>query len=249
MVDPRLIAIVTLAFVTESALGFGASVIVATLGALLGPLDAVMPAFITVNLVLSTWVAWSARGHIDRALLSREILPLAGVGLAGGLALSHAADRPLARMGFGLGVALLAGGELRRALAREQGAAVIPRVTAAASLVSGGVVHGVFGAGGPLIVYVVSRKNIDKAAFRATLSALWLILNAVLVARWTLDGTWTARTARTALWLAPALLLGSALGTALFRALPPRGFRVTAAAVMAAAGLSLTARTLIAMLG
>ncbi|MEZ4391136.1 MAG: sulfite exporter TauE/SafE family protein [Polyangiales bacterium] len=249
MVDPRLLVIVTFAFVTESALGFGSSVIVATLGALLGPLDAVMPAFITVNLALSSWVALRARAHIDRALLLREILPLAGLGLALGLAFARVADRPVARAAFGLGVALLAGNELRRILDPRAVNTAIPRARAGLSLFAGGVVHGVFNAGGPLIVYVVSRKNVDKATFRATLSALWLVLNAALIARWLTDGTFTARTARDALWLAPALVLGTALGSALFQRLPPRGFRITAAAVMGAAGLSLTARTLVAMLG
>lgn len=247
MADPRLLLIVTLAFVLEAALGFGSSVIVATLGALLGPLDAVMPAFITVNLALSTWVVATAHAHVERRLLLREVLPLAGLGMLMGFTLGGAADRPLARVIFGLGVAALALTELRRALSPPREGAALSRASAVGVLFAGGVVHGVFSAGGPLIVYVVGRRGLEKAAFRATLSTLWLILNAALVARWVVSGAWSARTARDALWLAPALLVGTALGGALFRRLPPRAFRVTAAGVMAAAGLSLTARTLLTL--
>lgn len=247
MADPRLLLIVTLAFVLEAALGFGSSVIVATLGALLGPLDAVMPAFITVNLALSAWVVSTARAHVRWALLLREVLPLAGLGVLLGFTVGAAADRPLARVLFGVGVAALALSELRRVLTPPRREAALSRASAGGVLFAGGVVHGVFSAGGPLIVYVVGRRGLEKAAFRATLSALWLILNAGLVARWVISGAWSARTARDALWLAPALLIGTTLGGGLFRRLPPRAFRVTAAGVMAAAGLSLTARTLLTM--
>lgn len=247
MADPRLLLIVTLAFALEAALGFGSSVIVATLGALLGPLDAVMPAFITVNLALSAWVVTTAHADVNRGLLLREVLPLAGLGMLLGFTLAAAADRPMARGMFGVGVAALALGELRRVLSPPRAEAGLSRAAAVGTLLAGGVVHGVFSAGGPLIVYVVGRRGLEKAAFRATLSTLWLILNAALVTRWVLSGAWTARTARDALWLAPALLIGTTLGSALFRRLPPRAFRVTAAGVMAAAGLSLTARTLLTM--
>jgi uncharacterized membrane protein YfcA len=247
MADPRLLLIVTLAFVLEAALGFGSSVIVATLGALLGPLDAVMPTFITVNLALSAWVVTTAHAHVEKGLLLREVLPLAGLGVLLGFTVGAAADRPLARAMFGVGVAALALGELRRVLSPPRAEAGLSRAAVVGTLFAGGVVHGVFSAGGPLIVYVVGRRGLEKAAFRATLSALWLILNAALVARWVISGAWTVRTARDALWLAPALLIGMTLGGALFRRLPPRAFRVTAAGVMAAAGLSLTARTLLTM--
>ena len=244
MADPRVLLIVTVAFVMEAALGFGSSVIVATLGALLGPLDAVMPAFITVNLALSAWVVATSRAHVRVALLAREVLPLSGVGVLLGFTLGRAADLPAARVCFGAGVALLAGAELRRALRPPPREVPLSRAASVGALLAGGVVHGVFGAGGPLIVYVAGRRGLDKRAFRATLSALWLLLNAALIARWVADGTCTARTLRDALWLAPALLAGTALGTALFKRLPPRGFRVTAAAAMGAAGLSLALRTL-----
>ncbi|MFO0626832.1 MAG: TSUP family transporter [Polyangiales bacterium] len=246
MADPRLLLIVTLAFVLEAALGFGASVIVATLGALLGPLDAVMPAFITVNLALSAWIVATSHAHVARGLLLREVLPLAGLGVLLGFTFGGAADRPAARMLFGVGVAALALGELRRVRTPARVETSLPRAAAAGALFAGGVVHGVFSAGGPLIVYAVGRRGLEKAAFRATLSALWLILNVVLVTRWVHGGVWTARTARDALWLAPALLLGTTLGSALFRRLPAQAFRVSAAGVMALAGLSLTARTLLA---
>lgn len=245
MAELWLPLIVAGALLVEAALGFGSSVIVATLGAQLGPLDRVMPAFITVNLALSAWVTATSWRDIDRALLLRLVLPLASVGLALGFALGGAADRPAARAAFGAGVAVLSALELVRAVAPSRDARPLSPVPSAAMILLGGVVHGVFSAGGPLVVYVVARRVGEKRVFRATLSALWLLLNAALVARWVADGTWSSRTARQALLLVPSLLLGSALGAALYRALPQRAFRVAAASVMGAAGLSLLLRTLL----
>jgi uncharacterized membrane protein YfcA len=246
MADPRLQLLVALAFVLESALGFGSSVMVATVGAAFGSLDAVMPAFITANLALSAWIVATAWRDIDGPLLLRGILPAVSAGLVVGLAFGRAADRPIARLAFGAGVVALSLSALRGG----DGAArrPLPGTAATLLLALGGVVHGVFNAGGPLVVYVVSRRAPAKAAFRATLSALWLLLNLALIARWSLAGVWTVRTAAAALVLAPALAVGVALGGALFRRLPPRTFRAAAAAVMAAAGASLCARTLVAML-
>lgn len=245
MADLWLPLIVAAALLVEAALGFGSSVIVATVGAQLGPLDQVMPAFITVNLLLSAWITATAWRDIDRALLLRAVLPLASAGLALGFALGGAADLPAARVAFGAGVTLLSSLELLRTFAPARDARPLAPWASAAMILLGGVVHGVFSAGGPLVVYVVARRVSEKRVFRATLSALWLLLNAALIARWVATGAWTAQTARLALLLTPSLVFGSALGAALYRALPQRAFRAAASSVMGAAGLSLLVRTLL----
>ena len=52
----------------------------------------------------------------------------------------------------------------------------------------GGFVHGLFGTGGPMIVYVVRRRLADKRAFRSTLAVLWLVLNIGLLSKFALAG-------------------------------------------------------------
>lgn len=244
MAEPAVLALVTAAFVVEGALGFGASVVVATLGALLFDPARVMPAFVTANLALSLWVAASAWRCVDARLLVGGILPPVALGLGLGLALPAGANHPAARVAFGLLVAALAARELHRALRSVDGGRPLPAGLGFGLLALGGVVHGVFAAGGPLVVLVVSRRATDPRVFRATLSTLWLVLNTALVLGWAARDVWTTRTLRDAVLLTPAVLLGGALGSALHRALPARGFRLAAAAVLGLSGLSLAARTL-----
>lgn len=50
-----------------------------------------------------------------------------------------------------------------------------------AFLVLGGITHGLFVCGGPLIVSYIIVKLKDNNTFRATLSAVWIVLNTILM--------------------------------------------------------------------
>ena len=54
-------------------------------------------------------------------------------------------------------------------------------VAAYAILIAAGVVHGMFVCGGPLLVTYASMKLKDTKEFRATLSAVWIVLNTVIL--------------------------------------------------------------------
>ena len=64
-----------------------------------------------------------------------------------------------------------------------------------ALLFLGGIVHGVFSSGGPLVVLYAKRQLQDKNQFRATLCLLWTVLNAILIATYFIEGSFTAETA------------------------------------------------------
>jgi hypothetical protein len=48
-------------------------------------------------------------------------------------------------------------------------------------LLLGGMIHGAFASGGPFLVVYATRKLTDKGNFRATLSAVWLTLNSIMM--------------------------------------------------------------------
>ena len=48
-------------------------------------------------------------------------------------------------------------------------------------LLASGLVHGVFVCGGPLLVTYASRQLKDTQEFRATLSAVWIVLNGIMM--------------------------------------------------------------------
>lgn len=57
----------------------------------------------------------------------------------------------------------------------------LPEALSMLLLVISGVIHGVFVCGGPLLVTYASSKLKDTNEFRATLSAVWIVLNSVIL--------------------------------------------------------------------
>ncbi len=123
--------------------------------------------------------------------------------------------------------------------------AVRPLATAPAAvlLVLGGFIHGAFGTGGPMAVYVAGRQLDDKRVFRSTLSALWLLLNGVLVATYAFGGYLTLRTAKLSLVMLVPLLVGTVVGEWTHRRLKGRSFAVLVFGVLLVAGLVLALRS------
>jgi uncharacterized membrane protein YfcA len=140
---------------------------------------------------------------------------------------------------FGLFVLLLAALEI----ARASGAAPTvrqPTWSDRALLTVGGVIHGAFATGGPMVVFVLGRTLAsDKATFRATLSLLWLVLNAILLLSFAADGRITADTLPLTGAFVVALLLGFGLGEVLFRCVSATRFRSAVFAMLGVAGLLL----------
>jgi uncharacterized membrane protein YfcA len=75
-------------------------------------------------------------------------------------------------------------------------------------LVLGGVVHGAFSSGGPLVVLYAKRQLHDKGQFRATLCLLWSVLNTILITTYFIEGSFTGQTAIATAEFVPFLIAG-----------------------------------------
>lgn len=230
------------AFTVEAAIGFGSTVVAVSLGSLLVPVHELLPAYVPVNLVLSAILTARNARAIDRRRLFVAILPAMLVGLPAGLFLFHTASDRSLQVAFGLLVVVLSALELGATRRSPSAPRPLPRGAGAALLVGAGVVHGAFSTGGPLVVYVLGRAGLDKTAFRATLSALWLVLGAILVTSYALSGSLTATTGRTSALLLPPLVIGLALGERLHRRVSPATFQRLVFALLLVAGAALAVR-------
>ncbi|MGB4407752.1 MAG: sulfite exporter TauE/SafE family protein [Sphaerochaeta sp.] len=79
-------------------------------------------------------------------------------------------------------------------------------------LIAGGIIHGIFSSGGPLVVLYASRQLQQKGKFRATLCLLWTTLNTILIATYLIEGSFTAPIAKTTALLIPFVLAGIVAG-------------------------------------
>jgi uncharacterized membrane protein YfcA len=241
LVDGRLVAlgaVVLLAFAVEATIGFGATVVAIALGAFLLPIDALLPVFLPLNGVLSAILVARELRHVDWRRLLREVLPWMALGVPiGAFALVRLDPHPV-RVAFGVFVVVLAAIELRRA---APAGSPPPRAAGRALLVLAGVLHGAFATGGPAVVYVLGRTLDDKRRLRATLCALWLLLNLVLITLFAVRGELGRSTLVETAKLAPFMLAGLAAGELLHRRVPEALFRRIVFAFLGVAGVVLAA--------
>lgn len=233
---------IALAYTIEAALGFGSIVIALALGALLLPMSDLLPVLVPLSMAMNLLVMVRLHRQVDRALLLLRIAPwmLAGM-LAGYLlrpALGDAALVPL----FGALVLAFALRESWRMRHRTP-APPHPLWRARALTAAAGITHGLYASGGPLLVAALTGTTLDKATLRATLIAVWLVLNTGLTVLYAADGTLAPALPRAAAYL-PVMLASVLVGEALHRRLDERRFRGLVLALLGFTGAALLARAL-----
>jgi len=240
-----LVLIVFVAFLVEATLGFGATIVTVVLGVFLFPLDVLLPAFVPLNLVLSLYLVGRYRRDVSWRLLLRRIVPLMGVGMPLGMFLFHRAEHRWLNVGFGVFVVLLSAIELLH-LRRAQGdTRPLRAASRAALLVSGGIIHGAFATGGPMAVYVAGREIAGKSQFRSTLSALWFVLNTVLVVSYAISGELGEQSLRLSAPLVLPLAVGLVAGEWCHARVRLSLFRILVFALLLVAGIVLVGRNLL----
>jgi uncharacterized membrane protein YfcA len=235
--------VVAFAFAVEATLGFGATVITVALGSIVVSTAEILPAFVPLNLFVSMFLLVRGRHAVDGRILLWTVLPPMAIGLPIGIVVFRSVDEHVLRAALGVFVTAVSVLELRRG---SVAARTLPRVAAFLLLLLGGIVHGAFATGGPLIVYVLGRALADdKARFRATLSVIWLVSNAVLIAGYLQAGklgrtslSWTAA-------FALPLLVGLVVGERLHHRVPAASFRRGVFALLLVAGVVLLVRAVL----
>jgi len=241
VLDPGLLVILGVialsAFATEGAIGFGGTVLAASIGAQVVPLDVLLPAFVPLNLVMSSWLLARGFSSIAWRMLAVEVAPAVGVGAAIGLALFHLPAKHVLAFGFGVFVVGLATLQLARPADQP-----LAKPLQWLLLGLGGAAHGLFGTGGPMIVYVVRRRLPGKRAFRSTLAVLWLVLNTALLINFASARLYDRTSATTLGVIALTIVPGLFIGERVHHKLDAARFERVVWAVLLVAGLALAMR-------
>jgi uncharacterized membrane protein YfcA len=215
---------ILLAYTLEAITGFGSIVIALSLGALLLPIDQLLPVLVPLNIGMTGYLVWRHWRLIDRRLLLGMILPGMVVGTLLGYALLPWLDTALAKRLFGALVLWFAARELwrmRNSTARHLRPLWLSRLLSLAA----GISHGLFASGGPLLVFALAGTQLDKARLRATLVSVWFSLNSLLTLAFLLDGR-LAPALPQVLTYAPLLLVGVWLGEHLHKRVNEQHFRI-----------------------
>lgn len=211
------------AFTLEVITGFGSTVIALALGALLVPIESLLPVLVPLSLFMSATIAWRYRELIDWSLLLHTVLPGMFLGTLVGYGLIPLLNGALMKVLFGLIIIWFAASELWRDRQHTPDRPK-PVWVVRALIFLAGISHGLFASGGPLLVYSVAGLPLGKLRFRATLATVWLALNSFLSCIYLMDGQLLPSLPRVAGYF-PLLLAGLWVGEKLHHRVDESQFR------------------------
>ena len=108
-----------------------------------------------------------------------------------------------------------------------------------ALLIGSGIVHGMFVCGGPLLVSYLTGKLPEKKEFRATVSAIWVVLNTIILFSDIKAGYFNTKLF-ILLGISIAVLFGAMfLGSVILKHINKKWFMITTYVLMGISGLSL----------
>jgi uncharacterized protein len=140
------------------------------------------------------------------------ILLFAGLGLPIGMLLFKNLDAIILKKILGIFIVISAGIQLFKIYFSDRKIGSVPGIFNYVFLFLGGIVHGAFAVGGPLIVLYSAKKITDKGQFRATMCLLWTTLNTILMVQYFFEKKLTATVGFDLLFLLPFLIGGIILG-------------------------------------
>lgn len=242
--DPALVALLALGAVvigfSKTALG-GLGVVSVAIFASVLPARQSTAAILAVLLVGDVIACWHYRRDPDWALI-RRLLPAVLPGLVAGTLFLRVVDDTTLRRTIGVVLLLLLGLQLWVRVRRsDDDPAVLPRRRRTAWAAGSGMGFATMtaNAAGPVMTLYLSASGIDKRRFVGTSAWFFLIVNVVKVPFSVALGLLHTDDVARAGLLAPAVLLGAALGYATVRRLSQRTFDVAVLLASAVAAVAL----------
>ncbi|MCL1932316.1 MAG: sulfite exporter TauE/SafE family protein [Candidatus Azobacteroides sp.] len=210
-----LILVGLVVFIThtlEAITGFGCTVLALPLVIfLMKDLEKAKIVLTIIAWILAVYFVITKFKYINRKQFGIIIL-FAGIGLPIGMYIFKSLDAVILVKILGYFIILSAIIQLYKIFVPSSGSSNLPEYAGYAFLLTGGIVHGAFAAGGPLIVLYSSRKLPDKGQFRATMCLLWTILNTILMVQYFLEKKMTIEIGQDVLFLLPFLIAGIFVG-------------------------------------
>jgi uncharacterized membrane protein YfcA len=103
----------------------------------------------------------------------------------------------------------------------------------------GGVIHGAFASGGPLVVVYASRAITEKTIFRVTLCMMWFTMNTLWITQWALGKADHVHVLKIVVFLLPWTMVGLWVGNLAHYRINEIAFRKLVYGVLIASGLVL----------
>ncbi len=228
-----------LSFLSLAFAGFGGILIPITLGAHFYAIKWMLPVLVPLTVISNLYILLRHFRQIEFAILFRQILPYMGAGLAIGMFVFHRIHGDLLVRIFGILVVALSLRELILLLRSDREPPAGGRLKTVFYVFAAGLVHGVYASGSPLLIYVFSKFNLHRSAFRSTLSVVWLIMNTSLTLSYLVTDKITLETGRISVLLLPSLVCGLLLGEFLHKRSDGQSFKIAVFSLLLLTGISI----------
>ena len=225
-------AVVCAAFLVAGITGMGAVVLALPLTSLFIGVRLSVCSLQTLGLFLSAYIVATGWRHVRRKQFIVTVA-LGVVGMPIGILFADRLPESALMIVIGLYVVVMGARELLPGLRDRR----LPSWLLKAQLVAGGAVHGAFASGGPLMISYFHEEIHDKTAFRATMSLSFVVLALLLLAQWTVSGSWAEGTLPATALMLPFMLAGVAAGEWIHRRVNIRVFRTLVSVVMVVIGV------------
>lgn len=164
-----------------------------------------------MGLLSCFWIAMRNFSQINR----KEFVKITGfmfIGMFVGMAIFQVAPLEFLLTGYAVFIILIA---LKKLLIKKE--FTVPKQMMIFVLFAAGIVHGMFVSGGALLVIYAVMALKDKTEFRATLSAVWVLLNGSLMVTQIQNGAFTSDVIRMTVICIVPLTLAIFVGNKLYQ--------------------------------
>lgn len=231
--------IIFFANIIQGITGFAGTILAMPFSVSVVGYDVAKPVLNVLGILAGIYVAAGNPKQINFKLLKKICLYM-GIGIIAGICLKNLATSHEKLLYLALGIFVLVIGVkgfieliLNRPAKTDYGRG------AYALLLAAGVVHGMFVCGGPLVVGYLSGCTKDKEEFRRTISAVWIILNSMILVSDILAGYYTINTIRIQAISVVALFAGMFVGGILYKHMSQKVFMVLTYVLLCISGMSL----------
>lgn len=229
--DMVFFAAVLLANLVQTVTGFAGTVLVMPLAINMKGTDIAVPLLNLLALLMCGYIA--VRNY--KSIVWREFLGISVVmagGVAAGMYIYSAVQLDILLKLYGVFIVCIALYYLLKKDSRKLG-----KLPGIVILLAAGLVQGVFVSGGPLLVIYLIKKIEEKQEFRATISAVWVVTNGILMFRHLAKGMITGEVGYLLLLTIPALVIGVYIGNKIFEKVNKAVFLKVSYAVLFVSGL------------
>ncbi len=210
--------VVFLANIVQGITGFAGTVLAMPFSVLLIGFNNARPILNILEILSGIFVlALSYKSVSKKELLKIICIMIAGIIAGLSLKKEIVGNTRLLYILLGSIVILIGISGLIRLIRNKENSIAQSRVKGSAILIISGLIHGLFVCGGPLLVIYLTDKAKEKNEFRSTISAVWIVLNSVILIDDLRFGLISLASLKGLGLSSVALLLGMLTGNLLFK--------------------------------